>query len=485
MAGHIHEPTVAELAAASVGADADRALAARYAPILLLDSYEPFVPLVAGYTVFRRGRVSPSAHRRVELHRRNGFRADTAIEYAIWWDWDIGHLYELEHLWVYLDANGEVIRAEGSRHGRYKPMLVDGAPPLTGDRVTLYSEAGKHSFAPARSWLERLAPVTRKLCMRHAGLEGVLIPWLYRGVISVKTPESDRLVHTYLERFAFEPSLDFARVHPLPPEALVPWPALFRWIPQRVHWWVARLQETVPLNQRRFFRIGWRGASAHAPENTLAAIAVAAEHGADLVKLDVQLSADGVPVIVHGPDLARSTNGSGHPSQHTLQELKTLDAGSGQAIPTLEEAIAACRRLGLGLYLEIEDGRAVWPVVEAIRRHRLHDRVCICSVQFEWLAEVRALDHKILTAVLIDSPDLDAVALARLVGAQYVQPTWASQDSSGNCRLAASWVRNVRAANLGIICFHEGSPCHLAELRQLGVDAICSRSPRLLLPRTG
>lgn len=92
----------------------EHALAARYAPIIQFDAREPFLPLAAGYTVFRTDADSPSFPRRIELSPTGQPPAATAIEYAIWWDWDIGHLYELEHAWVYLDSDGQVVRAEAS-----------------------------------------------------------------------------------------------------------------------------------------------------------------------------------------------------------------------------------------------------------------------------------------------------------------------------------------------------------------------------------
>ncbi len=480
------EPTVAELTAAHSSPGPDRALAEQYAPILVLDASEPFLPLVAGYTVFRSSVHSPSAHRYVELERRGKRGADTAIEYALWWDWDISHLYELEHVWVYIDANGDVIHAEGSRHGRYRKMLVRGEPPLIDTHLTLYAEAGKHSLAPSASWLEAAAPITRKLCMRHAGLEGVLITWLFRGIIRAKTPEADRLVHTYLERYAFEPSLEFKRTFPVPPESLVPWPALFRWIPQRVAWWVFRLRQAIPPSQRRFFRIARRGASAYAPENTLAAISAAARHGADLVELDVQHSSDGVPVVIHGNDLSRTTNGHGSPREHTLSELKALDAGGGQTIPTLEEAIASCREHNLGLYLELQSEAVIVPVVRAIQRHRLYDRVGVCSYHPDWLALVKALDQRITTAVLLGSPAADAVGLAQAAGAQYVHPTWRAAGEQAPLP-NDDWVRAVRQAGLGLICEHEDEQClcDLASLRRSGVDGICASAPDRLMPRLG
>lgn len=88
---------------------------------------------------------------------------------------------------------------------------------------------------------------------------------------------------------------------------------------------------------KRPFIIGHRGASADAPENTLAAFTLAKQQGADGIEFDVQLSADGHLVILHDSKLERTTNGRGRVQDFTLAELKTLDAGEGQPIPTLDE----------------------------------------------------------------------------------------------------------------------------------------------------
>src|SRR5689334_11010671 len=89
---------------------ADYDLARRHAPRLRFDRSEPFLPSVVGYTVFRQAGQSPSFPREVTLPAR----AALAIEYAIWWDWDIQHLYELEHIWVYLDAGEQIVAVDAS-----------------------------------------------------------------------------------------------------------------------------------------------------------------------------------------------------------------------------------------------------------------------------------------------------------------------------------------------------------------------------------
>src|SRR6476659_4107068 len=83
-----------------------RAVAARYAPIIEFDQHEPFLPLAAGYTLFQAAAPSPSFRRDVLLYAPDQPPAQLVIEYAIWWGWDINHLYELEHVWVFVDAAG-------------------------------------------------------------------------------------------------------------------------------------------------------------------------------------------------------------------------------------------------------------------------------------------------------------------------------------------------------------------------------------------
>ena len=85
--------------------------------------------------------------------------------------------------------------------------------------------------------------------------------------------------------------------------------------------------------------IGHRGASGHAPENTLTAFNLAMEHQADGIELDVMLSKDAQVVVIHDDTVDRTTNGSGRVKEMTLEALRSLDAGGGERIPTLEEVL--------------------------------------------------------------------------------------------------------------------------------------------------
>lgn len=129
--------------------------------------------------------------------------------------------------------------------------------------------------------------------------------------------------------------------------------------------------------------IGHRGASAGAPENTLAAFALAQEQGADGVELDVQFSADGQIVIMHDATVDRTTNGTGRVTDLTLAQLQALDAGAGQTIPTLDELFEA---FGPSLLYNIEikdwgwrDHHLELAVADRIAAYHLERQVLVSS----------------------------------------------------------------------------------------------------------
>ena len=107
--------------------------------------------------------------------------------------------------------------------------------------------------------------------------------------------------------------------------------------------------------------IGHRGASAYAPENTLASFRMAQDLGADWFELDVHLTKDGQVIVIHDDKVDRTTNGHGAVRDLTMDQLRALDAGSkknatfaGEKLPTLAEALDLARSRS-GLYLEIKD----------------------------------------------------------------------------------------------------------------------------------
>lgn len=215
--------------------DQNNELARVHAPIIHFDAAEPFLPLAAGYTVFHAAAPSPSFPRTIELP--DG--AALAIEYAIWWDWDIDHLYELEHVWVYLDEAGKLIAADASWHGGWNAMTVDHG------ELALYSEPGKHAFASSiEPLLERRAK-TLEACTSLHKTRRLLVTPLFQDIIPLGTPVEQELVCNYLQGQLFQPTYEFSKSFALADARLVPWPQLQRWIPQRVRWWLDTLETSI------------------------------------------------------------------------------------------------------------------------------------------------------------------------------------------------------------------------------------------------
>jgi glycerophosphoryl diester phosphodiesterase len=162
----------------------------------------------------------------------------------------------------------------------------------------------------------------------------------------------------------------------------------------------------------------------------------------------------------------------------TLAELRAIDLGGDERVPTLAEALEVCRSERMGAYIELREGNVVPAVVSAIREHGLAKYTIVGSFRPDWLAGLKAAIPESNTSILFSSPHLDAVKLAHAIDATYVHPCWKYPDSSAP--ITSEWVAAVRRAGLGIICGNEERPEVIAALRRVGVDAICSDAPELL-----
>lgn len=144
-----------------------------------------------------------------------------------------------------------------------------------------------------------------------------------------------------------------------------------------------------------------RGASAHAPENTIAAFELALTQQADAIELDVKLSSDGYVVVYHDPTLDRTTNGKGKLKDVTLAGLKKLDAGSffsekfkGEPIPTLDEVFEA---VGKRTFINVEltnyktpHDQLVETVCMLIKKHKMQKNVIFSSFLASNLSKARS-----------------------------------------------------------------------------------------------
>ena len=142
--------------------------------------------------------------------------------------------------------------------------------------------------------------------------------------------------------------------------------------------------------------IAHRGGAATAPENTMAAFRKAVAQKADAIELDVQMTKDGVPVVIHDETVDRTTNGSGAVRDMTLEMIRALDAGEGEQVPTFEEVVALAKSAGVRIVPEAKSPQ-LYPGVEAkilqvLRDADYLDYTVIQSFNASTLRRFRALD---------------------------------------------------------------------------------------------
>jgi glycerophosphoryl diester phosphodiesterase len=229
-----------------------------------------------------------------------------------------------------------------------------------------------------------------------------------------------------------------------------------------------------------------RGASAHAPENTLAAFSLAVRQQADAIELDVKLSADGQVVIIHDASVDRTTNGSGQVNAMPLAALKELDAGShfdiayrGERIPTLEEYFDAVGRqtftnIELTNYAQMTDALPE-RVADLVIRHKIEERVMFSS--FNPIALRRI--HRRLAQVpvgLLALPGRGG-AWARSWLGRWLVPYQALHPEAGDIR--EGLVRAAHQRNCRVYTYTVNEARQMQRLFGLGVDGIFTDDPVL------
>ena len=221
--------------------------------------------------------------------------------------------------------------------------------------------------------------------------------------------------------------------------------------------------------------LGHRGASADMPENTLAAFGLALEQGADGLELDVRLAGDGRVVICHDATVERISNGRGKISAMTVAELKRLDLGREQTIPTLDELF---EMLGPQLLYNIELKSFGWPddglaaaVADRVAAYHLQNHVLISS--FSPFAVRRA--RRVF-------PRSTPVALIRMPGLWYYTYLLASgeADHPHYTMIDEKYMAWARRRGYLVNTWTVDNPETARRLADLGVDGIITNKPAIV-----
>ncbi len=232
--------------------------------------------------------------------------------------------------------------------------------------------------------------------------------------------------------------------------------------------------------------IAHRGLSAHAPENTLAAVRAAHAAGFSWVELDVQLLGDGTPVIWHDATLKRCSDGHGRLASLDLAAVRKLDVGGwfgdgfrGQRMATLREMLDLLVELDMGVNMELKvtSRRSGTELAEAVIPHLLEalppERLIVSSFDQPALRQARAIaDASLLPiGVLSESVPTKWQSRCEALEAFSIHTDWT--------RLTAKRAREIKAAGYRLLCYTPNDPAAFANRWAWGVDSAISDDPAL------
>lgn len=227
-------------------------------------------------------------------------------------------------------------------------------------------------------------------------------------------------------------------------------------------------------------RLAHRGASAIAPENTLAALRLASELGATWVEFDVTLSADDEVVVIHDYTVNRTTDGSGCVRRLRWKQLRYLDAGSwfspcfaGEKIPSLAEWIELSMQLGLGLNIEckVACNKDAQPLVAAVK-------TCIAKARYQHDRILMSSGNLLCIQACKDLLPLRP----RAVIAERLTPRLMANAAALECvsinlnhlKISATDVQKMHNAGFSCLLFTVNDAQRIHDLYTLGVDGVFS-----------
>ena len=221
--------------------------------------------------------------------------------------------------------------------------------------------------------------------------------------------------------------------------------------------------------------IAHRTTMGRAPENTLLGVRRGLELGVDGIEIDVQLSADGAPVLMHDQLLDRTTSGDGVVGETTLAQLRMLDAGEGERIPTLGETLAAVDGQAL---LVVELKTSPGDDVEALSEAVLREIDAVDAMPWIWLW---SFDPDAVRAVAKRAPPGSRIAHLCLLPGPEIYQACANLQLNGvsmhYTACTAPAVQTCQAQNLASFVWTVNEPTEIERVASLGLTGIVSDYP--------
>jgi glycerophosphoryl diester phosphodiesterase len=225
-----------------------------------------------------------------------------------------------------------------------------------------------------------------------------------------------------------------------------------------------------------------RGASAKAPENTLAAFRLAHEMSADGVELDVQLTSDGQVVVIHDETLDRTTTGRGPVAARTLREIRTFDASNGregyqgEPIPTLGEVLDLVGPTGMSVNIELKNSVEPYQgleqaVLKIVAAARMAERVIYSSFNHISATQLARSSQPSRVGLLFSDVLAEPWDYAQRRDMAALHPHWKY------VQFVPETIERCHALGLAINVWTVDSPDMVRRLADLGADAVITNRP--------
>jgi glycerophosphoryl diester phosphodiesterase len=220
-----------------------------------------------------------------------------------------------------------------------------------------------------------------------------------------------------------------------------------------------------------------RGASMHAPENSMAAFRAALDAGSTYAELDVQRTRDGRIAVLHDGDLMRVGGDPRKLSELTSEELRTIDIGSkydgkfaGEVAPLLEDVIGLARgrmKINVELKYNVPDAGLAPAVIDLLRREGFLDQVVITSLDYAALRQVESIEPRLVTGHIVTAAVGDVVR------------TEADFLSLGSAHATAALIRRAHAAGKEVHVWTVNKPEVMLRMIERGADNVITDDPAL------
>ncbi|MFB1050431.1 glycerophosphodiester phosphodiesterase [Paraliobacillus sp. JSM ZJ581] len=229
-----------------------------------------------------------------------------------------------------------------------------------------------------------------------------------------------------------------------------------------------------------------RGASKHAPENTLPAFELAYESGADGIETDVQLTKDGIPILFHDETVRRTTNGTGFIQDYTFEQLQKLDAGAwfskhyaNTRIMSLEQFLLWTTNKNLILNLELKTNIISYKHIEQIVYDLLvkYDQLghtVISSFNPDSLLNMHQIDATVTTAFLTSKKKVDLINYTKRLGAKgiHIKNRLMNQSLINKAKQEDIYVATytVNRVSQMMRCYHTGCHAIFTDLPYIAIE---------------